>query len=124
MSQVRGSLPGGLLATAILFGLTLSAAAGPPSSGKKTSLPGDEVRIAKRKTAPPPGSSRSASPAPQLSARRPVVARQLGFEAQQQGYLAKVQGASSQNVIWVLPRPQPPGPKQTNFLDALRDFFD
>lgn len=39
--------------------------------------------------------------------QRQVMTAQLGMEDWQRGYLAKVQGASSQNVLWITPSDWP-----------------
>ena len=54
---------------------------------------------------------------PARSARRQVMTAQIGFEAQQQGYLAKVQGSSSQRVQWV--KTPPPPSNQPSGLSVL-----
>jgi ribosome modulation factor len=54
-------------------------------------------------------------------AQRQVMALQIGFEAQQQGYVSKVQGAASQNVIWVTSHEQR---SRQSWLGSWLDFFD
>lgn len=57
-------------------------------------------------------------------AQRQVMVQQIGFEAQQQGYASKVQGAASQNVSWVTPHEQSPNTSRRSWLAPWRDFFD
>jgi hypothetical protein len=63
------------------------------------------------------------SPGP-CQPRRQVMPRQIGFEAQQQGYAAKVQGAASQNIVWIEPREIPQDRQRRTWFDVWRGFFE
>ena len=55
---------------------------------------------------------------------RQVMIRQIGFEAQQQGYLAKVQGSASQNVQWITPQEQTLERSRRSWFAVWRGMFD
>lgn len=113
MSGKHQTLPGGLLSLAILFGSTLTAHAESPTWIQKARPASDCQGVV---------SSRAQASVNPL-AQRQIMARQIGFEAQQQGYVSKVQGAASQSVIWVTPEEKPFEPSRKSWLAAWRDFF-
>jgi len=113
MSGWHQILLGGLLSLAILFGSVLAAHAELPTWGKKARSASDRHEVV---------SGRAQASVDPL-AQRQVMARQLGFEAQQQGYVSKVQGAASQSVIWVIPDEKPVQASRKSWLASWWDFF-
>lgn len=113
MSGWHPIVPGGLLSSVILLGAVLAVHAESPTWMRSFRPASAQKR---------PHASREQKPRNSL-ARRQIMARQMGFEAQQQGYVAKVQGAASQNVIWVTPEEKPFEPSRRSWLASWREFF-
>lgn len=72
-------------------------------------------------TGPKPGEPRAGDGSLE---RRQIMPRQIGFEAQQKAYVTKVQGAASQNILWVNPEALPPARQDKSLSALLRAFLD
>lgn len=103
----------GFLSLTILFGCALAAHAELPTWNQKARPGSDCKRV----------DSGREQPSVDPLAQRQVMARQIGFEAQQQGYVSKVQGAASQNVIWVTPEEKRFAPSRRSWLASWWDIF-
>jgi hypothetical protein len=114
MSRWQRTVPGGLLSLAILLGYTRAVPAESPTWWNRLFPPASAC-----KRSDPGGDPKPVDPFGQ----RRITARQIGFEAQQQGYVAKVQGAASQNVIWVTPEEKPFEPSRKSWLASWQEFF-
>ncbi|HTU17603.1 MAG TPA: hypothetical protein VMG10_06020 [Gemmataceae bacterium] len=113
MSGWHRTVPGGLFSLAMFLGFALGARAEPPTWNQ-------EYRPAS--PCKPVATLRDGKPAVPFAQPR-IMMRQIGFEAQQQGYVSKVQGAASQNVIWVTPEEKPREPSRTFRLASWRELF-
>jgi hypothetical protein len=63
----------------------------------------------------------SEPPAPDPK-RYQIMGRTVGFEQQQQAYLAKIQGSASRNIIWVDPGHYPQTPPRS-LLTTVSGWF-
>lgn len=128
MSKRRGADSAWLFSLAFVVGAALTAGAQMPNSfapsGRATPIrPASYSSSRSAAMAQRNHSLREDEPSDPL-AKRQVMIRQIGFEAQQQGYAAKVQGAVSQNVLWITPREHTYEPSRRSWLTSWREFFD
>jgi hypothetical protein len=112
MSRGRGTISVGLFSLAILLGFALAADAETPWVEDFRPAPARKQASSRREQTPD-----------DPLAQRPVMIRHIGFEAQQQGYLAKVQGAASQNVIWVTSHERAVEPSRKSRFASWWEFF-